>query len=254
MGIGIYFLAVNLSKDGIAGTGILGPVSLALLVGFKLGFAIRNRLTIGRFINPEDSNIINPDGSLKWVNLVPLLGNAYANISHIFLFTYAFKFAKMGGLNQGVVPIVTTTATLYNSVIFYFVFGEKVSKVKIFGMLFTVGCVVLLALDSSQKKAAKMGEVQTEPKYALYGLGLALIVPVNFSFKHFLIKKYKAGYDYLLAFDSAILENVACTIFIFFYVRETGGFYSQNKVIFGSLSGLLQTAGRIFIALAVSEG
>ena len=42
-------------------------------------------------------------------------------------------------------------ATLYNSVLFYFYFGEKLSKVKILGMCFTVGCVVLLALDSSAR-------------------------------------------------------------------------------------------------------
>lgn len=99
MGVGVYFLAVNLSKEGIIGTGILGPVPLVILIIYKSYFAIKNKRSIGRFINPEKSNILNKEGNIMWVNLIPLLGNAYANISHIFLFTYAFRFAKMGGLN-----------------------------------------------------------------------------------------------------------------------------------------------------------
>lgn len=134
--------------------------------------------------------------------------------------------------------IVTTTATLYNSIIFYFVFGEKVSPVKILGMMFTVTCVVFLALDSSSKKA-QVGSVETESKYALYGLGLALIVPVNFSFKHFLIRKYKGSYDNFIAFDSAIIEQIVISVFIFIYMSEKGSFYTKEQIIFGSISGCL---------------
>ena len=82
-------------------------------------------------------------------NLVPVLGNAFANTSHVFFFSYAFKFAKMGGLNQGIIPIMTTLASLFNSVLFYFTFGEKISSPKLLGMFMTISCVVFLALASS---------------------------------------------------------------------------------------------------------
>ena len=147
MGVGQYIYAVNFSKYGIIGTGFIGPVPLLLLIIFKLSFAIRNKINLGVFINPEKSNIVDREGNFIKKNLVPLLGNWYANTAHVFLFTYAFKYAKLGGMNQGIIPIVTTTATLYNSILFYKAFGEKVSKVRIFGMCFTVCCVICLALD-----------------------------------------------------------------------------------------------------------
>jgi hypothetical protein len=151
-------------------------------------------MRIGTFINKEKSNIIDKDGNYITKNLIPLLGNWFANTGHVFLFTYAFMFAKKGGLNQGIIPIVTTLATLYNSIIFYKAFGERVSPPKIFGMFFTIGCVTCLALDAASRKQVVGGPV-TESKYAVYSLLCAFMVPVGFSFKHYLIRKFKGSYD-----------------------------------------------------------
>ena len=90
---------------------------------------------------------------------------------------FAFKFAKLGGLNQGVIPIVTVTATIYNGVIFYFYFGEKLSMSKLFGMALTIVSVVFLGLDSMEKKQT-VDNIEYETKYAWYALAFALIVPV----------------------------------------------------------------------------
>lgn len=187
-----------------------------------------------------------------WGYLVPLLGNWYANTAHVFLLTYAFKYAKMGGVNQGIIPIVTTTAILYNSVAFYCHFGEKVSPMKIVGMLVTVGCVVCLAIDSAQGRSQKGGQVQYEIKYAFYSLGLAVIVPINFSIKHFLIRKYKCD-SKNLSIDSAILESLTYCIFVAPYINQNG-FWSLKMLLLGSLAGCLLIAGRILIEMAVSEG
>jgi len=186
------------------------------------------------------------------MNIIPLVGNWIANTGHIFLFTYAFKFAKKGGLNQGIIPIITTLATLYNSVIFYKAFGETVSPVKIFGMFFTVGCVVCLALDSANRKPAPGSG--TETIYAFYSLICAFFVPIGFSMKHYLIRKYKGSYDSNhLPFDSAILECISCAVFVPFYLSEKGG-YTFESFALGSVAGILMVAGRIFVAMSVAEG
>ena len=70
----------------------------------------------------------------------------------MFIFAYAFKYAKMGGINQGIIQIVTVTAIVYNSFSFYFAFGEVVSVVKIIGMILIICCVVCLGLDSAKDK------------------------------------------------------------------------------------------------------
>ena len=67
------------------------------------------------------------------------------------LFTLAFKYAKLGGLNQGCVPIMTIFATIFNSISFYLGFGETISYPKLFGMMVAVSCVVYLSIDSANK-------------------------------------------------------------------------------------------------------
>jgi hypothetical protein len=209
-------------------------------------------MKLGTFINREKSNILDKEGNYIWKNLIPLIGNWIANTGHVFLFTYAFRFAKKGGLNQGIIPIVTTLATLYNSIIFYKAFGEKVSAPKVFGMLFTVGCVVFLALDSSTRKKVEGSDI--DPIYALYSLICGFFVPIGFSTKHYLIRKYKGSYDSNhLPLDSAILESISCAVFIPFYIAEKGMFTPYSFMI-GSIGGLLMVAGRILVAMSVAEG
>ena len=55
-------------------------------------------------------------------------------------------------------------------------------------------CVVCLGIDSSKTKENVLDE-KSETKYAVLALGLALIVPVQFSIKHLLVRKYKGTYD-----------------------------------------------------------
>jgi drug/metabolite transporter (DMT)-like permease len=86
------------------------------------------------------------------INLIPLLGNWYGNTAHVILFALAFKYAKMGDLNQGVIIMMTSFASIFNAISFYFCFKETLSIIKIIGMLFFIGCVVFLGIDSSSKK------------------------------------------------------------------------------------------------------
>jgi len=81
-----------------------------------------------------------------------LIGNWYANSAHVFLFNFAFKFAKLGGLNQGVVSVTTTFASIFNTVIFYFYFGEKVGVRSYIGITLIFCCGVLLGIAASLKK------------------------------------------------------------------------------------------------------
>lgn len=53
----------------------------------------------GKVIDYKKSNIFYEDGSIKKINLIPLAGNWYGNTAHMVLFTLAFKYAKLGGLN-----------------------------------------------------------------------------------------------------------------------------------------------------------
>ena len=142
-------------------------------------FVVANYKEKGVYIDKTKSNIYNPDGSYKTKNIIPLLGNWWANTTHLFIFSYAFKFAKMGGLNQGLIQILTTFAIIYNSITFYFGFGEKLTVMKVFGMTFIISCVVCLGLDSVNKKTVNADlTIQVDKNYALLSLGIGMVVPM----------------------------------------------------------------------------
>jgi len=158
MGIGMYIYATYFSHKGFMATGFIGPMPLLLILGYKGFVCLRNKRRLGTFINYQNSNLFDKDRNLKKKNLAPLIGNWYGNTAHVFLFTFAFKYAKLGGLNQGVIPIMTIFATIFNCTTFYFAFGETISAPQCFGMLIAVSCVIFLSLDSANKK----GEIVTE--------------------------------------------------------------------------------------------
>ena len=69
--------------------------------------------------------MVDNEGRYKWKNLIPLLGNVFINGIYLVIMSYAWTFAKLGGLNQGLVTTWLSAASVYNVIVFYCVFGEK---------------------------------------------------------------------------------------------------------------------------------
>jgi len=57
----------------------------------------------------------------------------------------SFKYAEMAGLNQGLITALFSTYCVHTTVIFYFVFGEKLKLRFVFGIVLMVACVLLVA-------------------------------------------------------------------------------------------------------------
>ncbi len=66
------------------------------------------------------------------------------------LVSYAFDFALKAQMNQGSIPGLFATTSIYISAFFYIKFKEVVSCPKILGMLLFLPCVVLLSLDKKE--------------------------------------------------------------------------------------------------------
>ncbi len=66
------------------------------------------------------------------------------NVSYLIVMTYAWYFAELGGINQGVVSALLALASLINVVSFYFGFGEKISYLHFVGVIFMVASVVCI--------------------------------------------------------------------------------------------------------------
>lgn len=133
---------------------------------------------------------------------MPLLGNVTVNVSYLIVMTYAWYFAELGDINQGVVSALLALASLINVVTFYFGFGEKISMLSLVGVIFMVASVVCIGAAAGSHG----GEVETDDELEEGGgrsktlNGILAIVcglggPTVVSTQHFLIRKYKPQYD-----------------------------------------------------------
>ena len=72
--------------------------------------------------------------------------------------------------------------------------------------------------ESENDEFSVQVEGVSQSTYTFYSLGLAFLVPINLSMKHFTIRKFKGSYNYMiLPVDSGILEMLACTIIAIYY-------------------------------------
>jgi len=128
IGVGNYLVTL-LSSQGIVALGYVGVVAVfALCIGRAVQL-IKNKSTLGTFINYNKSNFYTPEGKFKSYNIIPLLGNGLTNLVNLSALTFAYQYALLAGINQGVILTLNSLASVYNIFIFYFIFKEKVNKI-----------------------------------------------------------------------------------------------------------------------------
>ena len=202
------------------------------------------------------------DGKIKWSNLVPFLGNVTVNVSYLIVMTYAWHFAKLGGINQGVVSALLALASLINVITFYFGFGEKISYIHLVGVVFMVASVVCIGAAAGSHSGESESDLELEEgggrSKTLNGV-LAILCglggPTVVSTQHFIIRKYQKQYNGISqALDAAILEFLILTLFLI-PLSENPDFNIEWKDLgVGMAAGLLMCLGRIFVTIGVAIG
>lgn len=144
--------------------------------------------------------------------MIALAGNFIPNLLGLICIALAFKYAALGGLNQGILPTLTSLAGVYSAILFYFTFGEAISCAQIIGMLLMLICVVFLGLESASVKT-DMSEIlnisESDKKHnAIIAIVWALISPTFYTLKAYIIRKYCDGYKpWDLGIDAIYLEG-----------------------------------------------
>ena len=159
-------MGVELSNAGYFGPGFTGPLSLVLLVGFRVCQGLRNKYQKGKFINRKTSNwFAKETGLFQFENLWPLAGNFIPNLLGLIILSLGMKYATMGGVNQGVIPTLMSLGGVYSGILFYFAFNEIISVAQVFGMVLMMICVVLLGFESTEaaKRFVPTGELASLP-------------------------------------------------------------------------------------------
>ena len=116
--------------------------------------------------------------------------------------TYAWYFAELGEINQGVVSALLSLASLINVVTFYFGFGERLSYLHLIGVVFMVASVICIgaAAGSHGGKTETAEDLQASGGRSLSLNGFLAILcglggPTVVSTQHLLIRKFKPQYN-----------------------------------------------------------
>jgi len=262
MGTGSALYATHYADLGFQGGGVCGPG--VFIIFFMLWFVriCIFRCKSGRWTDPVDSRVYWPNGNLKWSNLIPLLGNATVNVSYLIVMTYAWHFAELGDINQGVVSALLALASLINVVTFYFGFDEKIGWLHLIGVVFMVASVICIGaaagshggeIESAEELEAGGGRSKT-----LNGV-LAIICglggPTVVSTQHFLIRKFKPQYHGIeQALDAAVIEFFVLTMFLIPLSGNVEFTITWNDIGLGTAAGMLMCLGRIFVTIGVAVG
>mmetsp|Transcript_17523 Transcript_17523/g.29546 ORF Transcript_17523/g.29546 Transcript_17523/m.29546 type:complete len:209 (+) Transcript_17523:304-930(+) len=156
LGVANFILGVKIAGTGIYGVGFTGPVCLVGLIIFRLQEAVRNKMAKGSFIDSSTSNWFKRhDRKVKFQrrNLVALAGNFVPNLMILICLTLGFKYAALGGLNQGILPTLTSLASIFTVIVFYFRFYELISFIQLVGIAIMIVSVVYLGLEGASKSS-----------------------------------------------------------------------------------------------------
>lgn len=192
MGIGQAVFAIDYADLGFEGGGLQGPGVLIVVLGIWIVRVVKYRCKTGSWTDKKKSRLVKTDGSLQWSHLIPLLGNATINVSYIVVMTYAWYFAELGGINQGVVSVLVSLASLINIVTFYFGFGEKIGWLNLIGIMFMIASVICIgaAAGSSTDDSVVDEESDSKTFNGVLGILGGTLGAVVVSLQAFLIRKF----------------------------------------------------------------
>lgn len=66
--------------------------------------------------------------------------------------SYAWKFAKWGGINQGVISALSGVTVIINIASFYFAFGEKTNFTQFIGIFLMLTSITLIGLATDEQE------------------------------------------------------------------------------------------------------
>eukprot|EP00347_Sterkiella_histriomuscorum_P014658 403360042 len=250
------FTVAIISDSGFKALSNIGIIPYFFFIGYRLFQCYQNKRKYGTYINYRKSNFFDEFRNFKWINLVPLLGNGLSNFTNLMTITFAFQYAGMAGMNQGVVTTLNTLTSVYNVIIFYFGFNERVTVIQLVGMLTMMTCVGFISVSSQQASTDSSltdQDLQQRQYYGYISILFALLSPLSLSVKHIFIRKFKKQYDsWDVSIDGLIFEYQIYLLIAIYY-------FSQSQVVWedlliGTIGSLFIAVGKISIALAVANG
>ena len=148
--MGNFVFAINNADLGLMGCSVMGPFTVLLAVMIKLVHSVVYRVQHGRWLKEKDSVLLfdSPNRTVKWYNLLPVCGAALPTVANTLLLTYAWQFASVSGVNQGIVSSVGTFSSIIDILTFYYFLGERTNIVQFIGIGLMLLSITMISLAS----------------------------------------------------------------------------------------------------------
>ena len=162
-------------------------------------------------------------------------------------------------MNQGVISTLLSCASLFNIIVFYFKFGEKISCLHFIGVVLMLLCIICISVAATAAKE-EVEDFDTDDTMGLsqmtagiLAICCGLVGAMLMSTKHLFIKLYKFNYSGVdMGVDSSMCEYAIYTFLLFPLSQEVD--IGWKEVGIGAGAGILMCLGRIFISIGVSTG
>lgn len=96
--------------------------------------AFRNKMIHGFYWSREISIFFKEeDNSLDWMNLLGVCLMSFCKFCGFCLVVVTFHYANQAGMNIGIITVIFNFCCITDSVVFYLVFNEKLSRAQLVG-------------------------------------------------------------------------------------------------------------------------
>lgn len=126
---------------------------------------------------------------IKWINVFGLILRPLVNMSFQFSIITGYYYAGQAKLNGGIITSLFATYCIFTSIIFRFLFKEKLETKFLFGIFFMMACVAIISLQSLD-----LGSQLNEN--ALYALSFGLLAPFLISVSISISRYWTVNFDY----------------------------------------------------------
>ena len=180
--------------------------------------------------------------------------------------SYAWEFAKIGGLNLGALNTLLGFSAVMDTICFYYFFGEKINIWQFFGIFLMFLGIFCLGIDSDNKNEdadADVIGIDPEEKNGMskvmncfLAVGLTLFCALLLSFKSLIIRKFGGGgyTGFDQAVDSSILEGITYCFFLLPLISQHNFKVTLFELATGSLAAMGFAIGRVLKAISIAEG
>ena len=166
------------------------------------------------------------------------------HVTHIATFLFAGK----SNINGGIISTLFTSSCVFTFIIFYFKYGQKITKSDVFGTFLVLGCVGLISMGGSNQS----GEGEINNLYLVLAVVMALLTGLNLSVNTVHIQYViEMGFDVDQSnYDGGFLVAILYMPFIIAYRNK----FTLAVFGFSTIAIFLGTLGVICFSRALKYG